>query len=67
MAAHFFDIGYKPASAKIYISQLARFSEFACRNAGMATIDEGVILRFMLTFQTASPRIAARTARKSVV
>jgi len=62
IAAHFFDIGYKPASAKIYISQLARFSEFACRNEGMATIDEGVILRFMLTFQTASPRIAARTA-----
>ncbi len=29
IAAHFFDIGYKPASAKIYISRLARFSEFA--------------------------------------
>ena len=44
IAAHFFDIGYKPASAKIYISRLGRFSEFACRYAGtaaMAAIPEG--------------------------
>jgi hypothetical protein len=29
IAAHFFQLGYKRASAKIYISRLARFSEFA--------------------------------------
>ena len=34
IAAHFFDLGYDPASAKIYISRLAKFSEFAARGAG---------------------------------
>jgi integrase/recombinase XerD len=62
IAAHFFDIGYKPASAKIYISRLGRFSEFACRNAGTAAIDQDVIDRFILSLQTVSPRVAARTA-----
>jgi integrase/recombinase XerD len=62
IAAHFFDIGYKPASAKIYISRLGRFSEFACRYAGTAAIDQDVIDRFILSLQTVSPRVAARTA-----
>jgi integrase/recombinase XerD len=62
IAAHFFDIGYKPASAKIYISRLGRFSAFARRYAGMATIDQNVIDRFTLSLPTESPRIAARTA-----
>ena len=38
IAAHFSSLGYKPVSAKIYISRLARFSEFA-RHAGTAKID----------------------------
>src|SRR5271169_4689703 len=62
IAAHFFDIGYKATSAKIYISRLGRFSEFACRYAGTATIDQDLIDRFILSLQTASPRVAARTA-----
>ena len=62
IAAHFFEIGYKPASAKIYISRLGRFSEFAGRHAELETIDQDVIDRFILSLQTESPRVAARTA-----
>jgi integrase/recombinase XerD len=62
IAAHFFETGYKTASAKLYISRLGRFSAFACRNSGTATIGQDVIDRFMLTLQTGSPRVAARTA-----
>jgi site-specific recombinase XerD len=62
IAAHFFDIGYKPASARIYISQLGRFSEFAGRSGATGSIDQGVIDRFLVSLQTATPRIAARTA-----
>ena len=54
IAAHFSDLGYKPASAKIYISRLGRFSEFACRHAGTATIDQDVIDRFMLSLRQKS-------------
>jgi len=62
IAAHFFDLGYDPASAKIYISRLAKFSEFAARGAGTARIDQDVIDRFLLSLRTESPRISARTA-----
>jgi site-specific recombinase XerD len=62
IAAHFFDIGYKRASAKIYIGRLGRFSEFVGRDAATATIDQNVVDRFILSLQTASPRVAARTA-----
>jgi integrase/recombinase XerD len=62
VAAHFFDIGFKRASAKLYLSRLGRFSEFASRNVGMATIGQGIIDRFLLSFRTTSPRVAARTA-----
>jgi site-specific recombinase XerD len=61
IAAHFAELGYKPGSAKIYISRLARFSAFAARQVGMETIDQGVIDRFLQGFPTAAPRIAART------
>ena len=47
IAAHFFEVGYKRASAKIYISQIARFSVFAVRHAGAATIDQDMIDRFV--------------------
>ena len=62
IAAHFFDLGYDPASAKIYIGRLAKFSEFAARGAGTARIDQDVIDRFLLSLRTESPRISARTA-----
>jgi integrase/recombinase XerD len=62
IAAHFSEVGYKRASAKIYISQLGRFSDFAARNARTAVIDQTVIDRFMHSLRTAAPCIAARTA-----
>ena len=62
IAAHFSELGYKRVSAKIYISRLAKFSEFAARHAGAATIDQDVINRFVQSLRTATPRIAARTA-----
>ena len=62
IAAHFSDLGYNPASAKIYIGRLAKFSEFATRDAGTAKIDQDVVDRFLLSFRTESPRVIARTA-----
>ena len=62
IAAHFSELGYNPASAKIYIGRLGRFSEFAARDAGTARIDQNVIDRFLLSLQTGSPRVGARTA-----
>jgi site-specific recombinase XerD len=61
IAAHFFELGYKRGSARIYISRLAGFSAFAARHAGAAAIDQHVIDRFVQSLPTASPRIAART------
>lgn len=61
VAAHFFELGYKRGSAKIYISRLARFSAFAAHHAGAATIDQDLIDRFVQSLPTATPRIAART------
>jgi site-specific recombinase XerD len=52
---------YKASSAKLYISQLGRFSEFLGHNARSTIISQGVIDRFMLSLQAGSPRVAART------
>jgi hypothetical protein len=60
IAAHFSELGYKRGSAKVYISRLAKFSEFAARSAGGATIEQDVIDRFVQSLRTATPRIAAR-------
>ena len=54
IAAHFSDLGYNPVSAKIYISRLAKFSEFAARGAGTARIDQDVVDRFLLSLRTES-------------
>ncbi len=62
LAAHFFEFGYKRASAKLYISRLARFSEFAFGLSGTGAISQDVVDRFLQSFLTASPRIAAATA-----
>ena len=64
IAAHLFEIGYKPASAKIYISQLSRFSEFVGRRGRASTIDQDLIDRFMRGLPTAASRVGARTAIK---
>ncbi len=53
IAAHFFEIGYKHDSAKRYISNLGRFSEFAFRNVGTATIGQEVIDRYILSLLAA--------------
>jgi len=62
IAAHFSEIGYKRASAKLYIGRLAKFSDFVIRNSRPAKIDQTIIDRFVQSLPTASPRIAARTA-----
>ena len=62
IAAHFSEVGYKRASAKVYLSRLARFSDFAARHARTATIDQTAIDRFVYSLRTPTPRIAARTA-----
>jgi site-specific recombinase XerD len=61
IAGHLSDLGYKPSSAKIYISRLGRLSEFLGHNARSTAISQGVIDRFMLSLQGGAPRIAART------
>jgi integrase/recombinase XerD len=63
IAARLSEVGYKPASAKIYLGRIARFSGFAAR-AGYgraATIDSNLIDRF-LRRQRPNARIGARTA-----
>ncbi len=62
IAEHFFQLGYKKASAKIYIGRLARFSEFAAGITATGPITKDVVDRFLQEFPTASPRISAATA-----
>jgi site-specific recombinase XerD len=62
LAAHLLELGYKHASAKIYISRLGRFSDYLARNAGASTIDRDMVDRFLCSLPTAASRIAARTA-----
>ena len=62
IAAHFSELGYNRASAKIYIGRLAKFSEFAARDARSARINQDVVGRFLLSFRTESPRVSASTA-----
>ena len=52
IAAHFSELGYKRGSAKVYISRLAKFSEFAARRTGGATIEQDVIDRFVQSLRT---------------
>jgi hypothetical protein len=55
IAAHFNQLGYKRASAKIYISRLARFSEFAAGVVATGPITQEVVDRVLKGFLTASP------------
>ena len=59
IAAHFSDLGYSRASAKIYIGRLAKFSDFAARDARSTRIDQDVVDRFLLSFRTES-RVSVR-------
>jgi integrase/recombinase XerD len=60
IAAHLFELGYKHASAKAYISRLSRFSEHVAGKAGTATIDQRVVDRFIRGLPTTTSRVAAR-------
>jgi hypothetical protein len=56
--------GCKRAWAKIYISQLSRFSEFAGHRGRVSMTDQNLIDRFMRRPPTAASRIAAQTVIK---
>lgn len=61
IAAYLSEKGYKPASIKIYLERIARFSHFAGR-VPTATIRREVIDRFLRSRKTASARISSQTA-----
>lgn len=62
IAEHFSSLGYKRASAKIYLSRIARFSHFAAAHCGSSLITEAIIDRYLHTFGTDSPRVGAMSA-----
>ncbi|MER9839595.1 site-specific integrase [Mesorhizobium sp. M0145] len=62
LAEHFFTLGYKRASAKIYLSRIARFSQFAATRCGRMPIHQDVVDSYLCTFTTDSPRIGAASA-----
>lgn len=62
LAEHFFRLGYKRASAKIYLSRIARFSRFAGTRCGPMPIHQDVVDSYLRTFPTDTPRIGAMSA-----
>jgi integrase/recombinase XerD len=62
IAGHLSALGYKRTSAKLYLSRIARFSHFAATRCGSAPISEAIVGRYLRSFGTGSPRIAAVTA-----
>lgn len=54
--------GYKPASAKLYLSRIARISHFAAERCGSEPISATIVDRYLRTLGAGSPRIAAATA-----
>ena len=62
IAAVLFSQGYKPASAKLYLSRIARFSHFAADRCGSEPISATIVDRYLHALGTGSPRIAAVTA-----
>jgi integrase/recombinase XerD len=63
IATHLFEEGYKHASAKIYVSQLSRFSKYVTRN-GRTPVDQDTIDHFMCSLPTVASRVTARTVIK---
>jgi integrase/recombinase XerD len=62
IAEDLFSHGYKRASAKLYLSRIARFGQFAAAHCGSEPIGTTIIDMYLRTFGTDSPRIAAVTA-----
>lgn len=62
IAGDLFSQGYKRASAKLYLSRIARFGQFAAAHCGSEPIGATVVDRYLRTFDTDSARIAAVTA-----
>ena len=62
IAAHLIELGYRRASAKLYISRLARFSQYLTQHVGTCTIDQDMVDDFLCNLPTRTSRIAARTA-----
>ena len=62
LAEHFFALGYKRASAKIYLSRIARFSQFALTRCGPMPIHQDVIDSYLGAFTSDTPRIGAVSA-----
>ncbi|MER8710464.1 site-specific integrase [Mesorhizobium sp. M1088] len=62
LAEHFFTLGYKRASATIYLSRIARFSQFAATRCGPMPISQDVVDSYLCTFTTDTPRIGAVSA-----
>jgi integrase/recombinase XerD len=62
IAGNLFSLGYKRASAKLYLSRIARFSHFAAAHGGSGPIGEGIVDCYLGTFATDSSRIAAVSA-----
>ena len=54
--------GFKPASAKLYLSRIARISHFAAERCGSKPISATIVDRYLRTLGACSPRIAAATA-----
>jgi site-specific recombinase XerD len=62
IAGYFSSLGYQRASAKVYLSRIGRFSHFAAEHCSSRLISEGLFDRYLRTFPTESPRIAAVSA-----
>jgi site-specific recombinase XerD len=62
IAAYLAEHGYQRASAKVYLSRLARFSGFVSRATRTMPIEQAIIDRFVDDHATEASRIAARTA-----
>lgn len=62
IAGDLFSLGYKRASAKLYLSRIARFSHFAAAHCGSGPIGEAIVDSYLRSFTTDSPRIAAVSA-----
>jgi integrase/recombinase XerD len=62
IAADLSSQGYKRASAKLYLSRIARFSHYATARCGSEPINATILDRYLRTLGAGSPRIAAVTA-----
>lgn len=64
IAACLSQVGYTPASARVYLTRIARFGRFAAQDGhkGPASMDWSVAERFLCEIRTPSARAGARTA-----